>query len=521
MTRTPARTPARARVRAARLLVLALVLPLLLSGCGRSFDVYSLPLPGGPDLGDDPITVTARFRDVLDLVPRSTVKVDDVTVGEVTDVRLAQDGETAVVTMRLRSDTDLPADPVAQLRQTSLLGEKFVELDAPTDGGTGSLADGAVIGLADTGRNPEVEEVLGALSLVLNGGGVAQLKTIATELNTALDGREGDARDLLLQVRTLVRTLDDNKADIVDAIERLDRLAKEVRRQQPSIDSALEELPSALTSLNRQRDDLVRMLKALDQLSDVGVRVIRETQASTVATLRNLRPVLGELANSGDALVKSFNVFLTYPFVDEVVGRNPQVARNLHMGDYTNLSIEMDLDLSLGIPGLPTEIPTALPTLVPSEIDPTKIVDDVAQCIASGDLTSKACQAVLADAEALAQLREDCAKPKNADATVCVLLNQVPGLPGGGSSSSGSGNGGVLPSILPSVSIPGLGRAGVDALRTPAQVGSGSSASSTEAGSGVTMGQLSTAFDADLVALLVPGMVPGTGSAADGQGAGQ
>ena len=30
-----------------------------------------------------------------------------------------------------------------------------------------------MIGLANTGRNPEVEEVFGALALLLNGGGVA------------------------------------------------------------------------------------------------------------------------------------------------------------------------------------------------------------------------------------------------------------------------------------------------------------------------------------------------------------
>ena len=38
-------------------------------------------------------------------------------------------------------------------------------------------------------------------------------------------------------------------------------------------------------------------------------------------------------------------MFLTYPFVDAVVGNNPPVARNLHMGDYTNLSVELDIDL--------------------------------------------------------------------------------------------------------------------------------------------------------------------------------
>ena len=77
---------------------------LLLTGC--DFDVYKLPLPGGTDVGDDPITVTAEFRDVLDLVPKSTVKVNDVSVGQVTDIDL--DGDHAVVTMELRNDVELP-----------------------------------------------------------------------------------------------------------------------------------------------------------------------------------------------------------------------------------------------------------------------------------------------------------------------------------------------------------------------------------------------------------------------------
>ena len=85
------------------------------------------------------------------------------------------------------------------------------------------------------------------------------------------------------------------------------------------------------------------MLQALDRLGDVGVRVIKASKDSTIESLRQLEPVLTELADSGDDFVKSFNVFLTYPFVDEVVGRDPQVARNLHMGDYTNLSIELDV----------------------------------------------------------------------------------------------------------------------------------------------------------------------------------
>ncbi len=112
--------------------------------------------------------------------------------------------------------------------------------------------------------------MLGALSLILNGGGVAQLKTIAQELNKAVTGREDNVRSVLSQIDTFTGSLDTNKAQIVDAIEALNRLALSAHQQEGNIDEALEELPSALTSIDGQREDLVRMLQALDQLSGVG-----------------------------------------------------------------------------------------------------------------------------------------------------------------------------------------------------------------------------------------------------------
>lgn len=460
--------------------VLLFVTALTLSAC--DFDVYELPLPGGPDIGSDPMTVRVHFVDVLDLVPKSTVKVNDVTVGQVTDVSL--DGYSAVVELEMRGDVELPDNAVAEIRQTSLLGEKFVSLAAPTEAPSDNLLQsGDEIPLERTGRNPEVEEVLGALSLLLNGGGVAQLKTITQELNLALEGREGTARSVLRQVRDFMQQLDANKGDIVDAIEKLNRLALSIREEQPTIDAALEELPSALDSIDRQREDLVTMLESLEDLSSVGVRVIRASKTATIDSLEALDPVLTQLAASGDNFTKAFHVFLTYPFVDEVVGRDPQVARNLHMGDYTNLSVTLDIDLSQGTTGLPT-----LPTNLPTQVDPTVIVNNVLDCLASGDLTSAACQRVLATPADLLKLQQECREERNKDKDVCREINQLPNLPLPTDTTTVPG----VPVPLPSLpTVPGLGRAGTQERTVR----------------GPTYGDLMDSFDPALVSLLVPGMV--------------
>src|SRR5262249_33933990 len=153
---------------------------------------------------------------------------------------------------------------------------------------------------------------------------------------------------------------------------------------------------------------------------------------------------------SGKTVVDAFNVPRTDPFVDEVVGRDPQVARNLQMGDYTNLSIKLDIaldqngslpiptDIPTALPTLPTKLPTSLPT---SEI--TKILGDVAQCLRSGDVSSKACQKVLADPQELLKLLAKCKRKKHQDNPVCQVLASLPTLP-------------TLGTGLPSVSLPPL-----------------------------------------------------------------
>jgi phospholipid/cholesterol/gamma-HCH transport system substrate-binding protein len=315
---------------------------LLLSGC--DFQIYDLPLPGGADVGDGAYKVKVEFRDVLDLVPQSAVRVDDIAVGRVEDVQLK--GYTAEVTLLVRKDTKLPDNAEAEIRQTSLLGEKFVSLKAPEDPSSEPLGNGDVIGLDRSGRNTEVEEVLGALSLLLNGGGVGQLKIINEELNKALDGRTGTVKSLLRQLRTFMTQLDGSRNEILTALEQVNNLSKSVNANTDTLDLALDELPGAIRTVEGQRKDLVKMLKALANLSGTATRVILASKAGTIDSLNALLPTLRGFADAGDAFPKALQVFLTYPFIDAVVGKTAAQARDLHMGDYTNLNAALTIDVA-------------------------------------------------------------------------------------------------------------------------------------------------------------------------------
>ncbi|MCX2922892.1 MlaD family protein [Streptomyces sp. NEAU-W12] len=358
----------------------ALALGAVTTGIPRFDGIEDLPLPGGADLGDHPYTVTAELHDVLSLVPQSAVKVNDVAVGRVTAIDLGHDDWSARVTMRINGDVRLPADSTARLEQSGLLGEKYVQLAAPAQesgagagtapgtgaetpvgagveppavtgsgNGSGTLEDGAVIPLSRTSRDTEVEEVFGALSLLLNGGGVNQLKTITQELNAALGGREPEVRSVLKRVNTLVTDLDDNRGDITDALDAVNRLSATLATRKDDVGIVLTDLSPGLKTLEKQRGSLLTMLRSLDTLSGVAVSTVNASKDDMIADLKALAPTLKALADAGADLPDSLEVLLTYPFTDEVM-------RGVK-GDYLNVYLDM-----AAVPGT-----RVIPPLVPRD----------------------------------------------------------------------------------------------------------------------------------------------------------
>ncbi|SNS29924.1 phospholipid/cholesterol/gamma-HCH transport system substrate-binding protein [Actinomadura meyerae] len=344
-------------MRRARLLgAAALAATTALSGC--SFNgVSSLPLPGGPDLGSNPITVKIEFANVLDLVPQSAVKVNDVSVGKVEDIKLAgapgtapvatgqqqgqqqgqQGGWHALVTVKLRGDVKLPDNAIATVSQTSLLGEKFVQLEPPKDQApSGTLSSGDLIPLNRTSRGTEIEEVLSAMSLLLNGGGLEQVSTISHELQAAMTGRESTIRSVLERVDTFTGTLDRNRAAITRALDSIDRLTGKLSAERKTIRDTIDETGPAIAVLDRNRADLTKMLVALNKLSRTTTYVIDRSKADLLANLRDIDTILRNLNKAGNDLPRSLESLITFPF--------PATFENVIAGDYGNVRLTVDLD---------------------------------------------------------------------------------------------------------------------------------------------------------------------------------
>jgi len=322
------------RPKSIRAFAAVLALTAAVSGCTFK-GVSSMPLPGGVNPGDKPYEVKIVFDNVLDLVPQSQCRVNDVPVGKITKVDLVD--WKAVVTCRLRNTVELPANAVAAIAQTSLLGEKFVALSAP-QGQTpqGRLAQGAEIPLDRTSRSTEVEEVLSAMSMLVTGGGLEQISTITHELNAAMQGHTVQLRDLLQRVDQFVGTLDRQKGQIVTTIDKVDRLTATLARHNKTIADTIDSTGPAVKILATQREDLTKLLVNMDKLGTVVTRIINRSHDDTVANLKSLQTVLVNINKASAVIPKVLGGLLTFPF--------PQTVNQAIKGDYGNLFITFDLN---------------------------------------------------------------------------------------------------------------------------------------------------------------------------------
>jgi phospholipid/cholesterol/gamma-HCH transport system substrate-binding protein len=309
----------------------------LLAGCSSSCfsGIYNIPLPGGASLGPHPYQVTAQFSDVADLVPQSAVMVNDVAVGRVTRIYLPPRSWTANVQMLVNGSVRLPANAIAEVTQSSLLGEQYIALSSPPGvQPVGRLVNHAVIPLSRTTANATVEEVLGALSLLLNGGGIDQLHTIVTQLDAALTGNAPQIRSLLVQIHATLVNLDAHRQAIFTALAGLKTLSATLAARDRQIGGALDNLTPGLQALADQRQQLVALLDSLNRLSGVAVATINASQANVVADLRTLAPTLRELADAGRNLPLALQVLLTYPFTNQVLSDVK--------GDYLNVYLSIE-----------------------------------------------------------------------------------------------------------------------------------------------------------------------------------
>ncbi|MBP2454470.1 MCE family protein [Mycolicibacterium lutetiense] len=319
-----------------RLTAVAACSAATLTGCAFH-GLNSLPLPGTVGRGSDATVYHVELANIGTLESNSPVMIGDVIVGSVSG--MAVKGWHADVEVSVKPDIVVPANAVATVGQTSLLGSMHVALDPPLgQSPTGRLTPGATLELNQTSTYPSTEQTLSSLSVLVNGGGLGKIGDLVTEFNAALNGREDKIRDLLTRLDDIVGMFANQRDDINASITELNRLAGTLSGQQEVITTALQRIPPALDILVKERPRITTALEKFGKFSDTATNLVNATREDLLTNLRNLEPTVKALADVGPNLGTVLAFAPAYPYPQNFIDRAIR-------GDYLNQFITFDFTI--------------------------------------------------------------------------------------------------------------------------------------------------------------------------------
>ncbi|GAA4851189.1 MlaD family protein [Actinomycetospora corticicola] len=237
-------------------------------------------------IGLGPYTVKVEMRDSGGIFPKASVSYRGVEIGKVGDMRITPGG--LEVDLEIENEApEVPASAVAVIANRSAVGEQYVDLQPPRDGGP-YLEDGSVIPV-DRVRTPtQIDGLLANLNTLATSVPIPELRTTVDELYTAFDRTGPD----------LQRLLDSSNALVSTAIQQLPQTTQLLRDGRvvlgtqaslgPQIVSFSRDLNLFTAQLKADDPNLRRLVRAAPPAAQQLEGLIRETGPDLSRVLANL-----------------------------------------------------------------------------------------------------------------------------------------------------------------------------------------------------------------------------------------
>jgi phospholipid/cholesterol/gamma-HCH transport system substrate-binding protein len=247
--------------------------------------------------------LVAEFANVGDLVGRANVQQADAVIGTVRSIDLVQrdDEWVARVTMALEEDARVTSKTRATVRSTSLLGEKFVDLETPPDSGP-QLADGGVLRSSSTAKAPELEDLFAQLGAILATGALEDLAKITSAGAMIFEGQEENIGRVLDGTANLISSLHSQREAITSAVDDLSSAAETLAGGTDIVDKALGVSDDALRIVADQKSELDALVVQLDRLGAPLGNLTRAHKEDIDAQVKALRKAVPQLFSVRDTL---------------------------------------------------------------------------------------------------------------------------------------------------------------------------------------------------------------------------
>ena len=263
-----------------------------------------------------PIKLTASFADTTGLYVGNEVQYLGVPIGHI--VKISPEGTSMSVHMEIDHDATIPQDASAQIMQSALLTDRYVDLGPVYTGGP-LLSSGAHIDIAKTRSPINIDDLSRAVTDLVNAlstpGATSAENSNIGQLTHAiaeqLDGNGAKMRDVLVSSQKALATLNSNSPDIEAITKNLGELTTLVKNRDKSLRNFGHGVTQASSVLASQAPVLTQTIAAFAQLTDEVQKFVAQNKTTLVENLAKAASVAHTIHDEQADLAAIFDLMPT------------------------------------------------------------------------------------------------------------------------------------------------------------------------------------------------------------------
>ncbi|MER7281765.1 MCE family protein [Dactylosporangium sp. NPDC000244] len=245
----------------------------------------------------------ARFTDVTGLLAGDDVRIAGVKVGEVSDIRVA-DNRVAEVAFTVDDDIPLTTSVRATIRYRNLVGQRYVALSEGPGGGQ-TLRTGQTIPESQTTPALDLTVLFNGFRPLFTALTPQAVNQLAYEIIQVLQGEGGTVASLLRSTASLTGTLADRDAVIGRVVTNLNSVLSTLDDHRDDLDTTIVMLQQFVSGLAADRTAIGDALANASTLTGATASLLQDARPSLQADIDRLGTLSGTLNDNAGVIDKT------------------------------------------------------------------------------------------------------------------------------------------------------------------------------------------------------------------------
>lgn len=258
----------------------------------------------------------AIFSDVTGVVKGDDVRVAGVKVGSVKKVEIV-DRTRARVTFTVREATPVTQSSTATIRYRNLVGQRYIAVTQGV-GDTTPLPEDGTIPLSRTQPALDLTVLFNGFKPLFAALTPADVNKLSYELIQVFQGEGGNLEGLLRSTGSVTQTLADRDQLIGDVITNLNVVLETIGDRDEELSSLIVQLRSFVSGLTQDKDAILNSLDSVSVLAKETADITTGIRPGLTASVSELRKVATNLNKGRGEIDRALQIL---PIKLEKIGR--------------------------------------------------------------------------------------------------------------------------------------------------------------------------------------------------------